>query len=210
MCDFSRKSSSFQATYNIKTEEEKTKQQNKKTINLLSLCQFDAGMPAEGKGGTRLTCKNGHRSIHVPTSISVLVTSLVNNEYSLERSMTIRTNAITHLPPWSTNIIPLPQPQHLVVSSMPMSCSTAPDRLPRPVPPLGSMLADWSGVGTTGSESAGVETSTGSGGSSEEEVEGGGGHSSDGSLPTDADFASAVARAAELSGMTVVLSLIHI
>ena len=59
-------------------------------------------------------------------------------------------------------------------------------------------------MGTTGSESAGVETSTGSGGSSEEEVEGGGGHSSDGSLPTDADFASAVARAAELSGMTVV------
>ena len=69
------------------------------------------------------------------------------------------------------------------------------------------MLADWSGQGT-GSESAGVETSAGSAGSSEEEEEGGGGGgyglSSDGSLPTDADFASAVARAAELSGMTVV------
>ena len=73
------------------------------------------------------------------------------------------------------------------------------------------MLADWSGQGT-GSESAGVETSAGSAGSSEEEKEegggggggGGSGLSSDGSLPTDADFASAVARAAELSGMTVV------
>ena len=67
------------------------------------------------------------------------------------------------------------------------------------------MLADWSGPGT-GSESAGVETSTGSGRSSEadDRRSDDGHHSSDGSFPTDADFASAVARAAELSGLTVV------
>ena len=42
MCEFSRKSSFFpQAKYNIKTE--------KQTIHLLSLCQFDAGMLAEGQ-----------------------------------------------------------------------------------------------------------------------------------------------------------------
>ena len=65
------------------------------------------------------------------------------------------------------------------------------------------MLADWSGHGTgsgTGSDSAGVETST-SLRSSEDE---GADDSSDSSFPPDADFASAVARAAELSGMTVV------
>ena len=39
-CKFSRKSS-FQATYNIKTE--------KQSISSLSVCEFDAGRLAEGK-----------------------------------------------------------------------------------------------------------------------------------------------------------------
>lgn len=63
---------------------------------------------------------------------------------------------------------------------------------------LGSMLADWSGQG---SDSAAVETSSVKSSEDGHEADG---HSSDSSFLTDADFASALARAAELSGMTVV------
>ncbi|PVD27655.1 hypothetical protein C0Q70_12822 [Pomacea canaliculata] len=62
----------------------------------------------------------------------------------------------------------------------------------------GSMLADWSGQG---SDSAAVETSSVKSSEDGHEADG---HSSDSSFLTDADFASALARAAELSGMTVV------
>ena len=41
-CQFSRKSSFSKATYSIKTE--------KQTISSLSLCQFDVGRLAEGRG----------------------------------------------------------------------------------------------------------------------------------------------------------------
>lgn len=60
------------------------------------------------------------------------------------------------------------------------------------------MLADWSGQG---SDSAAVETSSVKSSEDGHEADG---HSSDSSFLTDADFASALARAAELSGMTVV------
>ncbi|KAK7106182.1 hypothetical protein V1264_017468 [Littorina saxatilis] len=64
------------------------------------------------------------------------------------------------------------------------------------------MLADWSGPGTS-SDSAGIESSSVmSSEAEEEEVDIP--SSDDSAFPPDADFASAVARAAELSGMTVV------
>jgi hypothetical protein len=73
------------------------------------------------------------------------------------------------------------------------------------------MMADWSGDATSSDSVAGIDSS-GPSSSQDEEYEEGQGHnlglggcgSSDSSFLTDADFASAVARAAELSGMTVV------
>lgn len=62
------------------------------------------------------------------------------------------------------------------------------------------MQADWSGCGSAGSDSAGVDTSSVKSTDDGQDD----GDSSDSSFLTDADFASAVARAAELSGMTVV------